>query len=223
VLETHCGDARAAAGLLPSPAVASYTAADFSEGMLSVAASNLGGHATTVVADATKLPFPDGSFDRYASNLGLCCTPDLTAKLTEARRILGPGGVAAMSMRIEGGDGDTAFKLVSDALASFGMPPGPTREGVVIGKNLPALRDRLVSAGFAGGAVAWRTFATLPIHDSATFMEMAKSQPPTRKFLEGLEASGQRQAAEQALAQAATEALSNGAIQLAVAVVIARC
>lgn len=43
VLETHCGDARAAAGLVPSPAVAAYTAADYSEGMLAKAKANLGG------------------------------------------------------------------------------------------------------------------------------------------------------------------------------------
>lgn len=40
---------------------------------------------------ATQLPFEDGSFDRYLSNLGLCCTPDLTAKLSEVWR--SPGAV----------------------------------------------------------------------------------------------------------------------------------
>ena len=50
----------------------------------------------------------------------------------------------------------------------------------------------------------------------------AKTQPPTSKFLAGLEAS-QREAAEAALAEAAAAALGEGAIQMAVAVVIARC
>ena len=170
VLETHCGDARAAAGILPCPSVASYTAVDFSEGMLAAAQANLGGHAKAVVADSTRLPFPDGSFDRYICNLGLCCTADFTASLTEACRVLSPGGVAAMSMRIEGGEGDTSMKLISDTLAPFGMGPGPDREGVQIGKDLPALRTRVNNAGFVG-AVAWRTFATLPIHDVATFLQ----------------------------------------------------
>ena len=162
VVETHCGDARAAAGLLPCPSVASYTAADFSEGMLAAAEKNLGNRATTVVADATQLPFEDASFDRYISNLGICCTADLSAKLSEAHRVLAPGGIAAMSMRIEGGDGDTMMKLLSDTLRPFGMAPGPDREGVQLGKDLPALRARLLGAGFRE-AIAWRTFATMPI------------------------------------------------------------
>ena len=172
VLETHCGDARAAAGLLPCSSVASYTAADFSEGMLAAAQANLGDNAKTVVADSTSLPFSDGSFDRYICNLGLCCTGDFTASLTEACRVLVPGGVAAMSMRIEGGEGDTSMKLINDALTLFGMGPGPDRIGVQIGKDLDALRTRVHDAGFVG-AVAWRTFATLPIHDVPTFMQYA--------------------------------------------------
>ena len=76
---------RAASGLLPCSSVGAYTAADFSDGMLSVARANLGDRATIVHADATALPFEDGSFDRYVSNLGVCCTSDLTAKLNEAR------------------------------------------------------------------------------------------------------------------------------------------
>jgi SAM-dependent methyltransferase len=176
VLETHCGDARAAAGLLPCPSVASYTAADFSEGMLAAAQANLGANAKTVVADSTRLPFADGSFDRYICNLGLCCTPDFTASLTEACRVLTPGGVAAMSMRIEGGEGDTSMKLINDTLTPFGMGPGPDREGVQIGKDLDALRARVHDAGFVS-AVAWRTFATLPIHDVSTFMECVTTVP----------------------------------------------
>ena len=70
VLETHCGDARAASGLLPSPAVASYTVVDFSEGMLAAAKANLGDHAKYVISESTSLPFEDGSFDCYVSNLG---------------------------------------------------------------------------------------------------------------------------------------------------------
>ena len=222
VLETHCGDARAAAGLLPSPAVAEYTCVDFSAGMLAAARANLGERAAVVSATSCSLPFDDGAFDAYVANLGLCCTPDLTATLSEARRVLAPGGVAAMSLRIEGGEGDTSLKLLQDALAPFGMPPGPDREGVKIGKDLPALKARVAAAGFEGGAVAFRTYATLPVHDVPTFLEFATQQPPTFKFLAGLEAS-QRDAAEKALAEAAAAALAAGAIQMAVAVVIARC
>lgn len=128
-----------------------------------------------------------------------------------------------MSMRIEGGEGDTAFKLLQKTLEPFGLGPGPDREGLRIGRDLPALRERMKGAGFQGGAVAWRTFATLPIHDAEAFMEWAKTQPPTAKFLASLEESGRRVQAEDALAAAASEALSTGAIQVAVAVVVAKC
>ena len=224
VLETHCGDACAAANLLPSPAVASYTVCDFSAAMLAAATARLGDKATVVLADATQLPFEDASFDCYCSNLGICCTPDLSSKLAEARRVLAPGGgVAAMSMRIEGGEGDTAFRLIQEALTPFGLPPGPDREGLFLGNDLPALRARVEAAGFEqGSAVAWRTWATLPVHDAAAFVDFATSSPPTRKFLEGLQAEV-RAEAEGALRVAAAAALDNGAIQVAVAVVVARC
>ena len=205
-----------------SPAVAAYTAADFSEAMLGAAESNLGDRATVVNTTATDLPFEDGSFDRYVSNLGLCCSPDISAKLSEARRVLAPGGMAAMSMRIEGGDGDTAFRLIQETLSPLGMEPGPDREGLRLGKDLPALRARVEAAGFKE-PVAWRTFATLPIHNVESFIEFARSQPPTKKFLGSLEASEQCAAAEEALAAAAAKALSAGAIQVAVAVVVAKC
>jgi SAM-dependent methyltransferase len=220
VLETHCGDSRAAGGLLPQSGIV-YTAVDFSEGMLTAARRNLGDLATVVCTDSTKLPFADGSFDRYLSNLGVCCTHDLTAKLAEARRVLAPGGIAAMSMRIGGGDGDTSFSLVGKALSPFGLPKGPDREGLRLGKDLPALRARIKSAGFRS-AVAWRTFATLPVHDVEAFMVFATSQAPIHKFLEGLDEST-RSAAEDSLRANAKAALECGAIQVAVAVVVARC
>ena len=53
-------------------------------------------------------------------------------------------------------------------------------------------------------------------------MEMATTQPPTRKFLQSLEGAGQREQAELALADAAAAALAEGAIQLAVGVVVAK-
>ena len=71
MLETHCGDARAAAGLLPCRAVASYTATDFSDAMLAAAREGLGARAAVARAASTALPFESASFDRYVSNLGM--------------------------------------------------------------------------------------------------------------------------------------------------------
>ena len=127
-----------------------------------------------------------------------------------------------MSMRIEGGDGDTSFGLISATLAPFGHPPPPEREGVLIGKDLPALRARLRGAGFGGSVAAWHTWATLPVHDAAAFLAFATSQPPTAKLLAGLEPA-RRAEAEAALLAAGADALEHGAIQVAMAVVVAWC
>jgi len=136
--------------------------------------------------------------------------------------VLAPGGAAAMSLRIEGGDGDTAFRLIQETLAPFGAIPPPDREGILIGKDLPALRARLRNAGFAGSIVAWHTWATLPVHDADAFLAFATSQPPTQKLLASLDAES-RTIAEKALHSAGAAALEKGAIQVAVAAVLAWC
>lgn len=219
VLETHCGDARAAAEVLPTANCAEYAACDFSEGMLSVAASRLEGKASTVKADSAELPFDNASFDRYMSNLGACCAPDLGRKFKEARRVLAAGGRAAMSMRVGGVEGDTSFQLVASTLQPFGFPPQPEREGLLIGRDLPALRKRLQQAGFIS-AQAWRTWISIPIESSGDFVRWATTQPPIVKLLAGL-SEEQQKAAMVALEAAGQQPARDGALQVAVAVAIA--
>lgn len=220
VLETHCADARAASGLLPTKAVAKYTACDFSGVMCDAAREHLHERAKVMQEDSTKLSFGSGTFDRYMSNLGCCCVSDFDAKLREARRVLADGGVAAMSMRIEGGEGDTAFQAVTETLARFDFPSAPDREGLRIGKDLPALKAKVLSVGFSS-AVAWRTWVVLPLHDATAFMDFATSQPPVQKFLKTLDKSKRDEAIE-ALRAKGEAALEVGAIQVAVAVVVAK-
>jgi len=220
VLETHCGDAQAASELLPLPCVASFTACDFSDGMLSLAAERLGDRGKTVLADSTQLPFEGACFDRYMSNLGCCCTSDLGLKLKEACRVLVPGGLAAMSMRIADFEGDTGFHLLSSTLEPFGYPGQPNREGLHIGKDLPALRAKCLEAGFASSK-AWRTWVTIPIQSVEDFMQWTTSQPPVQKFLNQL-SEEKRLEALRSLEAAAQKPVDDGALQLAVAVVVAQ-
>lgn len=220
VVETHCADARAAGFLLPAAGVCEYTACDFSEAMVTVASQRLQGRAKVILGDSTKLPFEDASFDRYLSNMGCCCVSDLDAKLREARRVLCAGGRAAMSMRIEGGVSDTSFALIAQTLRRFGFPPPPDREGLHLGKDLPKLRAKVLGTGFAS-AVVWNSWITLPIHDTEGFLGFANGQPPVKKFLGTLDEDSRQQALV-ALEAASKDALQQGAIQIAVAVVVAQ-
>src|SRR5215204_5725046 len=48
--------------------------------------------AQVLCVGAESLPFPDGAFDVVVSTLVLCTVPDPAAAVTEARRVLRPGG-----------------------------------------------------------------------------------------------------------------------------------
>eukprot|EP00930_Biecheleria_cincta_P034494 TRINITY_DN2383_c0_g1_i1.p1 TRINITY_DN2383_c0_g1~~TRINITY_DN2383_c0_g1_i1.p1 ORF type:complete len:296 (-),score=60.13 TRINITY_DN2383_c0_g1_i1:207-1094(-) len=226
VLETHCGDARAAGALLPHRRIVSYTACDFSPEMLAAAASRLEGKAETILAESTALPFEAGSFDRYMSNLGGCCVSDLDAKLSEARRVLVSGGLIAMSFRTADVPGDTAFSLADATLKPFGMPPGPDREGIHIGRDLPRLRAKIEQFGFKD-VKAWRTWITIPLASNRdetdgaqSYVNWSTSQGPVSKFLAAL-GEDKRAEAMAALKAAAAEPVQQGAVQGAVTVVTA--
>lgn len=71
------------------------TGVDWSESMLAVArrrAEALPRPVTFERADAAALPFDDGRFDTVVCTFGLCCVPNERAALTEAVRVLRPGG-----------------------------------------------------------------------------------------------------------------------------------
>jgi len=87
-LEIGCG---AGANFVHYPAGARVTAFDLRPERVRFAART---HASIPlsVADAERLPWPDGTFDTVAATLVFCTIPRPEVALAEARRVLRPGG-----------------------------------------------------------------------------------------------------------------------------------
>jgi ubiquinone/menaquinone biosynthesis C-methylase UbiE len=93
------------------------TAVDLSAAMLGIAreriaASEHGDRITVMAADVKRLPFAVGSFDTVFSNTILHHLADPVPMLTEARRVLRPGGVLLIRDLYRPGDEATLERLV---------------------------------------------------------------------------------------------------------------
>jgi SAM-dependent methyltransferase len=101
---------------------------DFSPAMLRLAHERVP-NATFIEADVQDLPLDDTMFDIVVSNLGLCHVPDQPRALSEARRMLRPGGKFAMTVWC-GPDVSPCLELVYGMIKRYGSadvsaPPGP--------------------------------------------------------------------------------------------------
>ena len=111
VLDIGCGPGWLwAEGKGAFPGGLSLTLADFSPGMIAdatKAAEAAGRYARVegVVADASKLPFADASFDAVLACHMLYHVPDARIALGEFKRVLRPGGILAVTTNLEGNMG----------------------------------------------------------------------------------------------------------------------
>lgn len=90
------------------PADIALTGLDRSPAMLDQArerAEGLGRPVELVEGDAGALPFPDGHFDTVVCTYVLCCVPDERLALTEALRVLRPGGHLLLADHIGSSNG----------------------------------------------------------------------------------------------------------------------
>lgn len=105
IIEFGCGTGRFAAELLSTrlPRDATYAAFDLSSTMISIARSRLAGFGSRATVVQTEgqpvIPLPDSSCDRFVSNYVVeILSPDQSQRLVaEARRVLVPGGLAAVA------------------------------------------------------------------------------------------------------------------------------
>ena len=92
VLELAAGTAR---NLPFYPSNVRITAVELSPEMLAIGrrrSEDLGRDADLRLGDVQELEFPDGSFDTVVCTLGLCTIPDDRKAVSEAHRVLRPGG-----------------------------------------------------------------------------------------------------------------------------------
>jgi SAM-dependent methyltransferase len=148
VLDVACGPgvvaAAAAERVGPSGAV---TGVDVNPGMIAVAARDR--RVRWVQADAARLPFADGGFDRVLCQAGLQFVPDRLGALREMRRVLRPGGRLALLVwrALHHSPG---FAALADALETVVGPDAAAvmRAPFAFGDDPRPLAVLLESAGF---------------------------------------------------------------------------
>lgn len=98
----------------------SLTATDLSPDMLAVVRRNWSGREAIVFreADACSLPFADESFDVVVCQFGVMMFPDKAAAMTEALRVLKPGG-ALLTSAWQSAHVNPNFRVIEETLAEM--------------------------------------------------------------------------------------------------------
>jgi ubiquinone/menaquinone biosynthesis C-methylase UbiE len=122
VLDVGCGSGMAIR-LMRSAAVAGFVAGvDYSPVMVRQArrrnaADVRSGRVAVLHGDVSALPFPDGSFDRLSAIETFYFWPQPLARLAEVRRVLRPGGLAAITMEMSKEENPATHNAADAALA----------------------------------------------------------------------------------------------------------
>jgi ubiquinone/menaquinone biosynthesis C-methylase UbiE len=155
---------------------------DLSESMMEIAIQRMEREGprlmpSTLIADATSLPYSAASFDRYISNMTLHYAPDGDAFLAEAARILTDGGLAGFT--VWGHEElSSAFTLLPDVKKKLNLMKAVddsdgapvSRSSYHMGENDEVLRQRVIAAGFRT-CVIWHASAVIEALSAENFAQ----------------------------------------------------
>lgn len=174
VLDVAAGTGNAA---LPAARTgASVTALDITPALLEAGAQRAaaaGLEITWVHGDAQALPFPDASFDRVLSCVGVQFCADHRSAAAELLRVCRPGGTVALIAWTPEGFIGQVLQAVSKATGAPPAPLSPLSWGSEAG-----LRE-LFGAERAAGAVLHREHVEMPARSAAAWVDyMAEAYGP---------------------------------------------
>jgi ubiquinone/menaquinone biosynthesis C-methylase UbiE len=154
-------------------------ATDISENILKFAAENAStaGHANMRVqqADAEDLQLPDSTFDAAICRLGLMFLPNPQAGVSEALRVLKPGG-AFCNMVFAGPELNPCVRiLMSTALRHAGLPPrDPFQPGGLLSLGKQGVVDELFKMAGFGNVATTRMNAPFRLPKTQDYLEFVK-------------------------------------------------
>ena len=171
VLDIACGTGVAAHAA--AQAGARVTGVDFSPAML-VTARRLHPDMAFHTGDAEALPFADASFDAAIANFGIHHVEHPERAMTEAHRVLRPGGTFAFTVWADPRE-NTAWRIIFDAVKACGRLDVP----MPAGNDAHATRENfsrlMLEAGFAERSLkselATRDWLLLPEADLVSIFE----------------------------------------------------
>lgn len=156
------------------PAGARLVATDLNPPMLEVACKKFGAGESVDFkpADATALPFPDGSFDAILCQFGIMFFPDKDKSYREAHRVLSAGGRYAFNVW-DAHKHNPFARITHELLGRFFPADPPGFYAVPFGYHqLDPIKESLLAAGFRGL--------------SATVLRLEKDVPDAAAFARGL-------------------------------------
>lgn len=165
VLETAAGTGIVTRALRKAlPDGSELIATDLNRPMLDVAQTKFqaSDRVRFETADATALPFADGSFDALVCQFGVMFFPDKDKGYREARRVLVPGSHYLFSVW-DSHKHNPIGRISHETVGSFFPDDPPQFQRVPFSYPFESIKDSLIEAGFSEITVSvWRMTKPLP-------------------------------------------------------------